>query len=124
MKLSNLLSDPVGLAKYLFILLAGMLDVLAIKAFMQINNDVSMDQAISYATNSFLLFVGAAVMLVCAFGINRQRKLFYQFSVAMLGLNIILTVFSQLGILEIIFIILNAANLYVMLAFSAEFFES
>ena len=123
MKLSNLFSNPLALAKYLFIALAALLVFLAFMSFRRVNSG-DIGRTIQYATYAFMMFIDAAVMLGCAFGIGKKKKQFYQFSVAVLALNIILIFFYQLGFAEILFMALNAVTLYVLLAYRAEFTDS
>jgi len=116
------ISNPAAFAKHLFIILAAALDILAIGSFMRINNNP--DKAIMYATYSFLMFVDAAAMLICAFWINKRKKQIHQFAVIVLALNIILTIFDQFGVVDLLFVLFNAFTLYVLLAFREEFFSS
>lgn len=119
MKISNLFSNSTALAKYLFIVLAATLDILAIGSFMRINTNP--DKGVMYGLYAFLMFIDAALMLICAFGINKQKKQLYQFSVIILALNIILTIFGQFGIVDLLFLLINTFTLYILLAFREKF---
>jgi lysylphosphatidylglycerol synthetase-like protein (DUF2156 family) len=71
-----------------------------------------------------MMFADAAVMLACAFGINKKKKQLFQFAVVVLVLNIILTIFDQIGVVDILFILLNAATLYILFTYRTEFTEA
>ena len=122
MKLENFFSNPPALAKYLFILLAAMLDILAILSFMRVNGG-DLNHTIMYATYALMMFIDAALMLICGFRIGYKNKQVYQFAVVILVLNIVLTIFDQIGIVDIVFILLNALTLYVLLKYRKDFTE-
>jgi len=122
MKLSDFFSNPPVLAKYLFIVLAAFLDVLAILSFGRITNEIEV--AMRYATYAFMMFIDAAIMLFFAFRIGKRNKQVYQFAIVFLVLNIILTIFDQIGFVDVVFILLNAFTLYVLYAYKDDFSES
>jgi hypothetical protein len=116
--MQKIFANPIRLARYLFIILAAVLDVLAVVLFMSV--EATSDTSLAYTVYSFLMFVEAAVMLICGFGITKSKRL-YWLAVIVLALNIGLTAFDQFGIVDLFFILFNAFTLYVLLAFRKEF---
>jgi lysylphosphatidylglycerol synthetase-like protein (DUF2156 family) len=57
------------------------------------------------------MLVDAAVMLGFSFYIHKQIKAVYWLAAVVLSLNIVLTIFDQLGLIDILFSLLNAAIL-------------
>jgi hypothetical protein len=123
MKLSNLFSNPPALAKYLFILLAALLVYLAFASFKRVNSG-DINQTIQFAAYAFMMFIDAAVMLLLAFRIGAPHKRTFQLAVAILILNVILTVFYQIGVAEILFVLLNAAALYILFTYRKDFTDA
>ena len=123
MKPSAIFSNPPALAKYLFILLAAVLVFLAFLSFTRIDSG-NIAGTIQYATYAFMMFIDAALMLLLAFRIGARKKQTYRFAVVILALNIILTIFDQIGIVDIFFILLNACALYVLFKYRGEFSDS
>jgi lysylphosphatidylglycerol synthetase-like protein (DUF2156 family) len=120
--MKKLFSNPPALAKYMFILLAAFLVALAFLSFGRITSDIGL--ALTYATYTFMMFIDAAIMLFFAFRIGSRKKPVYQFAMVFLVLNIILTIFDQVGMVDIVFILLNAFTLYVLYAYRDDFSES
>ena len=123
MKISNFFSNPPALAKYLFIILAAVLVIMAFMSFKRVDS-TDIEQTIQYATRSFMMFIDAALMLLLAFMVSVKNKLTYQLAVVILALNIILTIFNQFDFLGIVFILLNAFALYVLIKYRDEFTDS
>jgi hypothetical protein len=113
------ITNPALLAKYLLIFTAAVLDVFALLSFMRVNDNP--DMAVIYGGYAFLMFVDAALMLVCGLRIQQGKKSTYWFAVILLGLNIILTIFDQIGLVDILFVLLNACTLYLLLAYRTAF---
>jgi len=123
MKLSNFFSNPPVLAKYLFILLSAVLVILAFMSFMRIDNG-DINGTIRYATYAFMMFIDAAIMLFLAFRIGAGNKQTHQFAMAFLALNAILSIFDQIGAVDVIFILLNVFTLYVLYAYRKDFSDA
>lgn len=74
-----------------------------------------------YILYASLMFVDAAVMLVCGFYINRHTPAVYWFAVAALTLNIVLIIFDQIGLVDILFAALNFVTLVALVSSRKEF---
>ena len=59
-------------------------------------------------------------MLICGLYFNRQIKIF-RFAVILLSLNIILVIFDQFGLVDLLFLLLNVITLIPLLIFRKEF---
>ena len=74
-----------------------------------------------YNLYAVLMFVDAAVMLVCGLYINRHTQAVYWFAVMALTLNIVLTIFDQIGLVDILFAALNFVTLMALVSSRKEF---
>lgn len=113
------ITNPALLVKYLFIFTAAVLEVFALVTFTRSGGESEL--AIIYVVYAFLMFVDAALMLVCGLRIQQGKKSTYWFAVILLGLNIILAIFDQIGLVDILFVLLNAFTLYLLLAYRTAF---
>lgn len=64
-----------------------------------------------YIAYAVLMFGDALVMAVCGFYIERKIKIVYWLAATILSLNIILTIFDPFGLIDILFVFLNALTL-------------
>lgn len=104
MKITNL-----QIARYLFLLTAGMLAVFGVGSLMRIGGNP--DRAALYAFYALLMFADAAVVLFCYFQLNRKSRPIYWLAFVVLSLNIVLTIFDQVGLVDMLFMLLNAVTL-------------
>ncbi len=105
--------------KYLFFVTAIALAILAAGSFMRVNEDP--DMHIIYVLYAVLMVGDALAMLVCGLYINRKIKMIFWFAVIILGLNIILTIFDQFGLIDLLFVLLNLITLAPLLVLCKEF---
>jgi hypothetical protein len=108
-----------SLVRYLFFITAIALVVLGAGSFMRDNENPEMK--IIYGIYAVLMFGDAIAMLVCGLYIVRQMKTIYWFAVFILGLNLVLTIFDQFGLIDLLFSLLNAVTLAGLLVFRREF---
>jgi lysylphosphatidylglycerol synthetase-like protein (DUF2156 family) len=108
-----------NIARYLFFLTAIILVVLAAGSFMRVNENPNL--MIAYAVYGVLMFGDAIAMLVCGLYINKKMNLVFWFAVILLSLNIILTLFDQFGLVDLLFSLLNLITLTPLLLFRKEF---
>ena len=120
MRTINLPVSPLLLSRYLLIVTAAILDVLAIGSLMRISDNP--DMGIVYAIYAFLMFADAAALLVCGLWLNRQKAWVYWLAVVVLSLNIVLTIFDQFGVIDFLFVTLNAITLSFLLAGRKQYF--
>ena len=108
-----------SITRYLFFLTAIILVVLAAGSFMRVNENTNL--MIAYAVYGVLMFGDAIAMLVCGLYINKKMNLVFWFAVILLSLNIILTLFDQFGLADLLFSLLNLITLVPLLIFRKEF---
>ncbi len=104
---------------YLFFITAIALTILAAGSFMRVNENP--DMRIIYVLYAVLMLGDALAMLVCGLYINRKIKMIFWFAVIILGLNIILTIFDQFGLADLLFVLLNLITLAPLLVLRKEF---
>ena len=68
-----------------------------------------------------LMFGNASAMLVAGAGIGKQHRLFYTFGLAVLAINIILTVTDQFGLLDFITLAIDVVLLALLLVTRARY---
>ena len=106
-------------AKYLFFITTIVLVIFGAGSFLQVNDDSGMEMI--YNIYAVLMFGDAIAMLVCGLYINGRMKLVYWFAVILLTLNIVLTIFDQVGLIDILFMLLNVITLVVLIVPRKEF---
>ncbi len=121
--MKNIFSNPALLARFTFIVIAALWAVMAFLSFGQVNG-ADLPRTIHYATNSLFMFVGGAFALFFAFRLSAKNKRVYQFSLGFVVLSAALSLFSKIGALEIVFIVVNIFALYVLYVYSDEFTET
>jgi lysylphosphatidylglycerol synthetase-like protein (DUF2156 family) len=104
--------------KYLFFITAIILAVFGTGSFMRVNAKPGM--VIVYILYAVLMFGDAVAMLILGLYINRQMKPIYWAAVIILSLNIILTVFDQFGVIDLLFLLLNVVILVVLIVLRKE----
>lgn len=97
------------IARYLVLLIAGMLAVLSIGSLTRIAENPEMVGVYLFYTSAML--IGALVLLVCYFRLKGRGKIAFQVTVVILVLNVVLTIFDQIGFVDVIFILLNLTGI-------------
>lgn len=105
-------TSPLQLLRYLFLLTAATLAVLGMVTFVRIG--AAPQLAAVYAFYALLMFIDAAIMLFCAFQIHKKKKNIYRLAVIILALNILLTIFDQFGLPDLLFLLLNLVTLIIL----------
>ena len=105
--------------RYLFLLTAAILTLFGFGTLTRIGQNP--DRVALYAFYALAMFVDAAVMLFCYFQLKKRKKLIYWLAVTVLALNIILTIFDQVGLVDVLFMLLNAVTLTVLYLSRKEF---
>jgi hypothetical protein len=105
--------------RYLFFITVVVLSVLGAGILMRVNDNP--DMKIVYVIYALLMFGDAIAMLVCGLYIGRRVQAIYWFAVIVLGLNIILTIFDQFGLIDLLFSLLNVFTLAGLLISRKEF---
>jgi lysylphosphatidylglycerol synthetase-like protein (DUF2156 family) len=104
--------------KYLFFITAVVLAVFGALSFMRAGTDPDMEMV--YNVYAVLMFGDAIAMLICGLYINRRMKPIYWFAVAALSLNIVLTIFDQVGLIDVLFLLLNVITLTALIVLRRE----
>lgn len=98
-------------ARYLLLLISAFLSVISILTLTRLGERPEM--AGWYAISSIFMLVDSVIVLVCYFGLRKPSKRILQVSFILL-MNMVLTIFDQIGIVDIIFIVLNLAALVLL----------
>ncbi|MBI5945062.1 MAG: hypothetical protein HY864_11885 [Chloroflexi bacterium] len=106
------------LTRFLFYLTAAILAILSVASFLRsfMGSDLQI-----YKLYSVLMAGDAACMFICGLFLARKSKLFFGFAVTVLSLNIILTVFDQFGLADLLFVLLNLGTLASLIIHRKEF---
>ena len=97
-----------NLVRYLFFLTTLVLFIFATGSFAR----AAQNQI--YLLYAVLMLADAVVMLVCGLYIDRKNKTTFWFAVSALALNIFLTIFDQVGLVDILFVLLNLITLVIL----------
>jgi uncharacterized membrane protein HdeD (DUF308 family) len=117
MRTTKLPINPILLVRYLLIFTAAILFILSTATFLRTNPNP--DMKVIYLVYGILMLSDGVAMLVSGLWINKRQ--IYWFSVIVLSLNIILTIFDQFGLIDLLFVLLNAITLFFLFRFHKEF---
>ena len=92
-------------ARYLLLLISAFLSVLSILTLTRLGERPGMVGW--YAIYSILMLIDSVVVLACYFRLKQRSQRVFQVSMLVVLLNMILTIFDQIGIVDVIFIVLN-----------------
>ena len=84
----------------------------------------SPDRASLYVFYSLAMFGDAAVLLFCAWLLNKKTKFAFYLLALVLALNIFLTIFDQFGWVDLLFVLLNLATLVLLILDRKEFLRT
>ena len=115
MERSSKALDSVRVAQALFFLNAVIWLVLGVVSLVRMTNG-NPDHAITAWIVSILMFGNAGAMLWSGVGIGRQQKWFYYLAIAVLIVNIVLTVTDQFGALDLITLVIDLALFGLLIA--------
>jgi hypothetical protein len=107
---------PRLFVRYLFFFIAIVLDIFALMNFLKISD--SDPNSPNYFAYALMMFLEAGAMLLS--GILTHKKLVYWFGATLLSLNIVLVIFDQIGIVDLLFALVNGFTLYVLLTYREE----
>ena len=92
-------------ARYFLLLISAFLSVLSILTLTRLGERRGMVGW--YAIYSIFMLIDSVVVLVCYFRLKQQSQRIFQVSMLILLLNMVLTIFDQIGVVDVIFIVLN-----------------
>jgi hypothetical protein len=107
------------LTRYLLWFTVAILFAFGVGSLLRIN--ANPDRASLYMFYAFLMFGDAAVLLLCALLMTKRTKPVYFVLVAVLALNILLTIFDQFGLVDFLFLSLNLITLIALITARKEF---
>lgn len=67
-----------------------------------------------FAAYALFAFIQSAILLFCYFRLKQRSKKIFWLAVIILGMNVILTIFDQIGVIEIIYMLINLAALIIL----------
>ncbi len=100
------------LARYLILLISALLTYFGLGTLINLGRNPEFVGW--YAFYALLMFIEAAVLLVCYFRLKARSKTIFGLTVTILVLNILLTFFDQIGFIDIFFVLLNGIALFVL----------
>ena len=115
MESSSKAPNSVMVAQALFFLNAAIWSLFGVASLVRIANR-NPDHAITVWIIAMLMFGNAGAMLWAGVGIGKQQKRFFYLAVAVLAINIILTVTDQFGLLDLITLIFDLVLLGLLIA--------
>lgn len=113
MKQSNFAPDSISWVRWLFFITALILFIFSMGSFMRLGRNP--DNRMLYLVYAALMFADGLAMLVCGLFFDKFRQA-YWFSVVVLGVNILLIIFDQVGLVDILFLLLNAIVLGMLIS--------
>lgn len=114
MKITNL-----QLTRFFFFFTIVILAVFVVGSLLRINEN--RESRFLYAFYALAMFGDALAMLFCIWMLNKRMKFAFEASVFVLALNILLTVFDQFGVVDLLFVLLNLAALIALIKARKEF---
>jgi hypothetical protein len=110
---------PFQITRYLFIFTFAVLVVFGVGSLLQIFTNP--DRAVLYVFYAVVMFGDAVLMGFCAWQLPKRTKFIFYFSIFVLALNIIPTIFDQFGLADLSFVLLNIATLISLFEARKEF---
>jgi len=107
------------LTRYFFLLTVAVLVVFGIGSLLRISGNPNRTGL--YMFYAIAMFGDAVLMGFCAWQLNRRTKFVFHFSVFVLALNILPTIFDQFGLADLLFVLLNIATLVSLIVARKEF---
>ena len=98
------------LARYLILLISALLTYFGLGTLINLGRNPEFVGW--YAFYALMMFIEAAVLLVCYFRLRARSKTIFWLTVTILVLNILLTFFDQVGFIDILFVLLNGITLF------------
>lgn len=106
-------------ARFLVLFTGGVLAFFSVASLTRIG--ANPDMAAWIAIYAFIMLIEAGVLLFCYYRLPRKSKGIFWLTFAILALNIFLPVFDQVGLADVLFILLNMAALALLYSARKEF---
>ena len=107
------------LTRYLFLFTVAILVVFGVGSFLRMGDNP--DRIVLYGFYALVMFGDAVLMGFCAWQLPKRTKFIFYFSVFVLALNILPTIFDQFGLADLLFALLNIATLVSLIVARKEF---
>ncbi|MBV6393061.1 MAG: hypothetical protein KPEEDBHJ_02291 [Anaerolineales bacterium] len=107
------------LARYLVLLTAAALAFFSIGSLTRLG--VNPDMAGWIVAYAFIMLVESGLLVVCYFRLPRRNKGIFWMAAIILALNVILPIFDQIGLADVLFILLNLAALTLLYSTRKDF---
>jgi len=110
-------------AQALFYLNAAIWSILGIWSLARLASDES-GIKVSLLVVALLMFGNAAAMLCCGWGLSRLRRAWYYLALAVVVVNVVLTVTDQFGFLDLVTLLIDLVLLGLLLAIRKRYTNS
>jgi lysylphosphatidylglycerol synthetase-like protein (DUF2156 family) len=70
---------------------------------------------------AFAIFIEAAVLLFCFFGLKKRSTRIFWVTIAILSFNVVATIFDQVGVIDILYMLLNLIAVIILYLSRKEF---
>ena len=107
------------LARFMILLASTILTYFGLGTLMNLGSHP--DLMVWFVMYTLLAFVESAILLFCYFRLKTQSKKIFWLTIIILGANIIATIFDQVGIIDIIFMLINLIALIALYLSRKEF---
>jgi hypothetical protein len=109
---------PTALLQYSFFFTAVVLMAFGLNSMFRVSPDPNFK--FIYMVYAILMFGDALAMLFFGLLIRARKTAIFWFAVTILSINIILTIFDQFGLIDLLFVLLNASTLGLLLNLRKE----
>lgn len=106
-------------SRFMVLLTAGVLAFFSVASLIRIGEKPEIAAWVAFY--SFMMLIESAALLFCYFRLPRRSKTIFGLTSTILALNIILPIFDQVGLADILFIVLNIAVLALLYSARKEF---
>lgn len=107
-----------NLVQYLFFLTAAVLAAFGANSMFRANPNPGMK--LMYMIYALLMLGDALAMLACGLFIRSKKARVFWFAILVLSLNILLTIFDQFGLVDLLFVLLNLLTLGLLITIRRE----
>jgi len=113
-------NNYLSMAKYGFALIAVIWFILGVVYLIRLqgNSVIPMMTALVIAV---MMFGNAAVLLVCAWGVTTGKQWWYLLAIAVLAINILLTFTDQIGLMDLLTVLIDIGLLLLLVIKRAVF---
>lgn len=107
------------IARYLILLTAALLAYFGLGTMMNLGSHPEL--AGVFVAYALAMFIESAVLLFCYFRLRKRGKRIFWLAVILLAVNILVTIFDQIGLIDIAYMMLNLVALVTLYLSRKEF---